>query len=70
MDSGDGEDSRKPWRDRDWRSVGLPGQAVRPLANPVALHSHIDKLGGMAVEQNRLCNPGLQHGEIKPQTSD
>ena len=21
-------------------------------------------------EQNRLCNPGLQCGEIKPQTSD
>ena len=75
------------------------GQAVRPLADPVALHSHTDKLrrpdsewqrigqaerrvapqgpifalretrtnGG---EWSRPRNPGLQHGQIKPQTSD
>ena len=36
------------------------------LADPVAPHSLIDKLGGMAGE--RPGNPGLQRGEIKPQT--
>ena len=40
------------------------------LAYPAAPHLHIDKPGGMAGEQSRLRNPGLQHGEIKPQTSD
>ena len=54
------------------------GQAMRQLADPtrwwladsVAPHAHIDKPGGMAGEQNRPRNPGLQHREIKPQTSD
>ena len=36
------------------------------LADPMAPHSRIDKLGGMVGERNRLCNPGLQHQEIKP----
>ena len=36
------------------------------LADPAAPHLHIDKLGGMAGEQSRLRNPGLQLGEIKP----
>ena len=40
------------------------------LADPAAPHSHIDKSGGMAGEQSRLRNPGLQLREIKPQTSD
>ena len=40
------------------------------LADPVAPHSHADKPGGTTGEQSRLLNPGLQHGEIKPQTSD
>ena len=40
------------------------------LADPVASHSHIDKPGGMVEERNRPHNPGLQHGEIEPQTSD
>ena len=40
------------------------------LADPAAPHSHIDKPGGTAGEQSRLSNPGLQLGEIKPQTCD
>ena len=40
------------------------------LAYPAAPHSHIDKPGGMVGKQSRLRNPGLQLGEIKPQTSD
>ena len=40
------------------------------LAAPAAPHSRIDKLGGMAGERSRPHNPGLQHGEIMPQTSD
>ena len=28
---------------------------------------HADKSGGTTGEQDRLCNPGFQHGEIKPQ---
>ena len=43
------------------------GQAVQQLADPTAPHSSIDKLGGMAGEQNRLHNQGLQCQEIKPQ---
>ena len=54
------------------------GQARLQLADPTRWwlvdsappHSRIDKLGGMAGEQNRPHNPGLQPGEIKPQTSD
>ena len=42
------------------------GQAVRQLADPMAPHSHIDKPGGTVGERSRLCNPGLQLGEIKP----
>ena len=40
------------------------------LADPAAPHSLIDKLGGMAGERSRPCNPKFQRGEIKPQTSD
>ena len=40
------------------------------LADPAAPYSHVDKLGGTVGEQSRLHNPGLQHREIKPQTTD
>ena len=40
------------------------------LADPAVPLLCIDKPGGMAGEQGRLCNPGLQRREIKPQTSD
>ena len=46
------------------------GQAVGQLADPGAPHSRIDKRGGMAGEQSRPHNSGLQLGEIKLQTSD
>ena len=53
---------------------GQPGQrgfvARRQLADPTASHSRIHKPGGTAGEQSRPRNPGLQRGEIKPQTSD
>ena len=65
------EDSWQCGRDRErWWIVEKMGQAVRQLADSMAPHSRIDKLGGTAEEQNRLHNPGLQLGEIKPQTSD
>ena len=32
------------------------------------IHAQINRTNGG--EQSRLCNPGLQRGEIKPQTSD
>ena len=40
------------------------------LADPEAPRLHTDKPGGMVGERSRLRNPGLQPGEIKPQTSD
>ena len=45
------------------------------LADPVAPHPHIDKLGGMAHEghygeRSRPRNSGLQRREIKPQITD
>ena len=40
------------------------------LADPTAPHSHTDKPGGTVEEQNRPPNPGLQLGEINPQTTD
>ena len=46
------------------------GWARLQLADPVAPHSHVDKLGGTEGEQSRSRNPGLQLREIKPQTSD
>ena len=39
------------------------------LADPAAPHFRIDKPGGRVGERSRLRNPGLQLGEIKPQTS-
>ena len=37
---------------------------------PVVPHSCADKSGGTNGERDRPHNPGLQHREIKPQTSD
>ena len=48
----------------------LPNPTRWWLADPAATHLRIDKPGGMVGEQSRRCNPGLQRGEIKPQTSD
>ena len=53
--------------DSEWQRTG---QAVRQVADPEAPHSCIDKPGKTVGEQSRPRNPGLQHGEIKPQTSD
>ena len=55
---------------RDWWIMERTGQAVQQLADPAAPHSRIDKLGGTVGGQSRLHNPGLQRGEIKPQTSE
>ena len=46
------------------------GQARLQLADPTAPHSHIDKPRGTEEEGSKPRNPGLQRGEIKPQTSD
>ena len=53
-----------------WQIVEWMGQAVQLLADPTAPHSRTDKPVGMARERSRQHKPGLQHGEIKPQTSD
>ena len=39
--------------DRDWRSVGRMGQAVRALADTVAPHSRTDKPRGLDSEWQR-----------------
>ena len=39
------------------------GQAVQQLADPAAPHLYIDKLGGMAGEQNRHANQGSSTGK-------
>ena len=74
-----GEDSQQHGGWRTQRGGGLWNGHARLqladstrwwLADPAAPHSCIDKLGGMAGKQSRLRNPGLQHGEMKPQTSD
>ena len=76
MGSQGGEDSQQGsglWTQRGGRLWNRADQdaASRPhKVDPAAPHSYIDKLGGMAGEQNRPHNPGLQPGEIKPQTSD
>ena len=64
------EYSRQQAGPRDMADCGRTGQAVRHLAEPMAPHLSIDKPGGMAGEGKRLNKPGLQLGEIKPQTSD
>ena len=40
------------------------------LVEWVVPHLHADKLRGTTGEQDRLCNPGFQCGEIRLQTSD
>ena len=37
------------------------------LKDWVVPHSHAGKPGGTTGERDRLCNPGFQSGEIKPQ---
>ena len=84
MGSWGGEDSQQGGGWQTQRGGGLwngAGQArlqlAHPtkwwLADPVAPHLHRDKprfISGTAGERSRLCTPGLQCGEIKPQTSD
>ena len=53
-----------------WSRLQLADPTRWWLADPVAPHLHINKLGGTAGEQSTPQNPELQHGEIKPQTSD
>ena len=40
----------------------------RQLADQEVTHSRVDKLGGTTGKQDRPCNPGLEHREIKPQS--
>ena len=52
---GDGQPGQRGpvamWPDPErWRIVEQTGQAVRPLADPVAPHSHIDRPGGTVGE--------------------
>ena len=56
------------WRDRDWQSVGQTGQAVGPLADPAALHSHTEKPRGpdsewrrMGQAEQRVADPAAPH---------
>ena len=46
------------------------GQARLQLADPAVPHLYTDKPGGTKWKRSRPRNPGLQSGEIKPQTSD
>ena len=71
MGSQGGEDSWQggSWRTREEADCGM-GQARLQLADLAAPHSLIDKPGAMSGEQSRPGNPGLQLGEIKPQTSE
>ena len=48
-------------------AAGGLGQARWWLADWAVPHSHADKPGGTTREQDRLCNPGFQFGEIKPE---
>ena len=51
------------WQDACWRT-----RWVRQwLVDEAVPHLCVDKLGGTTGEQNRPCNPGFHHGEIKPQ---
>ena len=56
--------------ERTCGKVMADGPREARLVERVVPHSPVDKLGGTTGEQDRPCNPGLQHGEIKPQTSD
>ena len=62
-------------RTRDKAAAGGPGwargwlvdQARWWLAEWVVPRLHANKPGGTTRERDRLCNPGFQSGEIKPQ---
>ena len=56
------------WQGSGWRTQW--GSGLWNRAGSAAPHSHIDKSGGTVGERKRPRNPGLQHREIKPQTSD
>ena len=47
--------------------AGGLGQARQWLVEQAVPHLHADKRGVKTGEQDRPCNPGFQHGEIKPQ---
>ena len=57
-------------------AAGGLGWVRRQLADPVRQqlvewavpHSNVDKPGATTGERDRLCNPGLQFREIKPQS--
>ena len=40
-----------------WQTVERTGQAVRPLADPSAAHSRIDKLGGIVGGAKETAQP-------------
>ena len=46
-------------------AAGGPGQKRWHLMDQVVPHFHADKLEGTTGEQDRLSNPGFQHGLIK-----
>ena len=51
------------------RQLGQGGHTARQQREKRAVpHLHVDKPGGTTAEQDRLCNPGFQSGEIKPQS--
>ena len=57
-------------RGRDGQ-LGWRGLTARQwLADGAVPHSSADKPGGTTGERDKPRNPGLQRGEIKPQTSD
>ena len=48
-------------------AAGGAGQARWQLEEQVVSYLHVDKLGGITGEQDRLYYPGFQCMEIKPQ---
>ena len=60
---GDGQPGRE-----DSRKAVAGGPARWQLADRAVPHSRTDKPGGTNGERDRLCNPGFQHGEIKPKS--
>ena len=48
-------------------AAGELGWAKWQLVGGAVPHSHVDKPVGTTGEPYRSLNPGLQHGEIKPQ---
>ena len=58
--------ARCSWR-TGWKRLWLADPARRQIADWVVPHLHADKLGWTTGEWDRLCNPGFQCREIKPQ---